>query len=122
LWQSEKVSKNNDPAESRQETEQVILSNERTFLAWVRTGLALIVTGVALATFKVPIPTQWQTACAVAFIVLGIAAAAQAWLGWHANDRAARAGEALPAPGMRVYLAAGVAVIGIAVAVGLLVA
>lgn len=101
--------------------EQVILANERTFLAWVRTGLALIVTGVAIATFDVPLPDQWQTAVAVAFVILGIAAAGQAWLGWHANDRAVRAGQELPVPGARVYLAAGVIVVAVAVCVGLLV-
>jgi putative membrane protein len=54
--------------------------------------------------------------------VLGIAAAIQALVGWRANDRAVRAGEDLPAPALRVYVAVGVVVVAIAVVVGLFVA
>lgn len=122
MWQSEHVSDETESDTVRSGTEQIVLANERTFLAWVRTGLALIVTGVAIATFDVPLPKEWQTAVAVAFIVLGIAATFQAWFGWRSNDRAVRAGEELPAPGMRVYLAAGVGAVAIALCVGLFVA
>ena len=56
------------------------------------------------------------------FVVLGIAAAAQAWFGWRINDRAVREGQELPAPGARAYLAAGVVAVAIALCVGLFVA
>lgn len=100
-------------------TEQVKLANERTFLSWIRTGLALVVTGLAIVTFDVPLPPAWQKGAAIAFIVLGIAAAFQAWLGWRANDAAIRDGEDLPAPALRIYVAAGVAAVAAAIAVGL---
>src|SRR5690606_36890086 len=102
--------------------EQVKLANERTFLAWVRTGLALIATGLAIATFEVPLPPAWKTAAALSFIVLGTASALQAWLGWRANDAAIRAGQDLPAPALRVYLAGGVIAVAVVIGIGLLVA
>ena len=100
---------------------QVILANERTFLAWIRTSLALVATGVALEAFDVPIPTSWRSVSAIIFILLGIAAAVQAWVGWRATDAAARAGLPTPAPVMRTVLTAGVIVAITIIGVGLIV-
>jgi len=100
---------------------QVILANERTLLAWVRTSLALVVTGVALEAFDVPIQDGWRRAAATIFVVLGVAAAAQAWLGWKATDTAARTGEPVPPPALRTVLVGGVIAAIVIVGVGLLV-
>ena len=98
---------------------QIILSNERTFLAWIRTSLALVATGVALVAFDVPIPDTWARIAASIFVVLGIGAAVQAWLGWRATDAAARAGEPIPAPAIRVLLVSGIVVAIFIVVVGI---
>jgi putative membrane protein len=101
---------------------QVILANERTLLAWIRTSLALVVTGVALEAFDVPIQEGWRRIAATIFVVLGIAAAVQAWVGWRATDSAARAGKPVPAPALRHVLIGGVvvaiAIVGIGLVVG----
>jgi len=100
---------------------QIILANERTLLAWVRTSLALVVTGVALEAFDVPIPDAWRRVAAAIFILLGIAAAIQAWVGWRATDAATRAGRELPPPALRAVLVGGVVAAIIVVGIGLLV-
>jgi len=101
---------------------QLILANERTFLAWIRTALALVATGVALEAFDVPIPEAWRRISASLLILLGIAAAIQAWVGWRATDAAARGGTPLPSPVMRTLLTVGVivaiAIVGIGLVVG----
>src|SRR4051812_48446505 len=89
---------------------QLFLANERTFLAWIRTSLALVATGVALEAFDVPALESWRRIAAGLFILLGIAAAIQAGIGWRATDAAARAGLPLPAPAIRALLTAGVIV------------
>jgi putative membrane protein len=98
---------------------QIILANERTFLAWIRTSLALVVTGVALVAFDVPIPDSWARVSASLFVLLGIAAAIQAWIGWRATDTAARARAPIPAPAVRVTLVVGAVVAIVIVAIGL---
>ena len=100
---------------------QVILANERTLLAWIRTSLALVATGVALEAFDVPIPEVWRRIAATVFVVLGIAAAIQAWVGWRATDTATRAGEQVPPPALRAVLVGGVVAAIVVVGVGLLV-
>ena len=105
----------------KQPNAQVVLANERTFLAWIRTALALVATGVALEAFDVPMPAVWRQIAASILVLLGIAAAVQAWIGWRATDAAARSGDRVPPPVTRTLLVVGViAAIGI-VAVGLLV-
>lgn len=100
---------------------QVILANERTFLAWIRTSLALVATGVALEAFDVPVPDAWRSISASLFILLGIAAAIQSWIGWRATDAAVNHGHQVPAPVTRTLLAAGVIVAILIVGIGLLV-
>ena len=101
---------------------EVILSNERTFLAWIRTSLAFVATGVALKAFEVPVPEFWLTVSATIFVLLGIAAAIQSWVGWRATDAAARAGRPMPPPVTRTVLAVGtivaIAVVGIGLVIG----
>jgi len=98
---------------------QLLLANERTFLAWIRTSLALLVTGVALEAFEVPIPEEWRTVSAGLFVLLGIAAAVQAWIGWRATDAAARKGDPVPPPVTRTLLVAGVIAATVVIAIGL---
>ena len=100
---------------------QIILANERTFLAWIRTSLALVATGVALEAFDVPIPDTWRGISASIFILLGIAAAVQSWIGWRATDAAVTDGKQVPAPATRTLLAGGVVIAILVVGVGLLV-
>lgn len=97
---------------------QTALSNERTFLSWIRTSLALVVTGVALVAFDLPIPMGWRVAAGGVFGVLGVIAAAQAWLGWHHTDRELSQGAPVPRLRVGVYLAVGVVVATLVLAVG----
>ncbi|MBD3778298.1 MULTISPECIES: DUF202 domain-containing protein [unclassified Cellulomonas] len=96
------------------------LANERTFLAWVRTALALLAGGVALEALDLPVEPHLRLAAAVLLILLGIAAPAQAWAGWARTERALRERQPLPAPAFSGPLAAGVALAGVLVLVGLL--
>lgn len=88
------------------------LANERTFLAWVRTSLALLAAGVALEALHVPISPVFRMASAVTFVLLGVLAAVQAWVGWLRTERALRENRALPAPGTGLVIIVGV-VIGV---------
>jgi putative membrane protein len=100
---------------------QVLLANERTFLSWIRTALALVATGVALVAFNVPMPERLRLVSSSIFILLGIAATVQAWIGWRATDAAARGGEPIPPPVTRTLMIAGVIVATAIVGVGLVV-
>ena len=97
------------------------LANERTFLAWVRTALALLAGGVALEALDVPVEPHLRLAASVVLLVLGLVAPAQAWFGWARAERALREQRPLPAPVAGGPLAAGVALAGVLVLVGLLV-
>jgi putative membrane protein len=71
------------------------LANERTFLAWIRTSLALVASGVGVHALHLQIPEQLGDLTAIVLIVLGIAAAVQAFVGWMRNERAMREGRPL---------------------------
>jgi putative membrane protein len=71
------------------------LANERTFLAWIRTSLALIACGVGVHALHLEIPEQLGDVTAVVLVVMGVAAAVQAWVGWMRNERAMREGRPL---------------------------
>lgn len=71
------------------------LANERTFLAWIRTSLALVAAGVGVHALHLQIPEQLGDIAAIVLIVLGIAAAVQAFAGWARNERAMREGRPL---------------------------
>ncbi|GAA1681112.1 YidH family protein [Microbacterium lacus] len=84
------------------------LANERTFLAWVRTSLALLAAGVALEALQVPVSPGFRLAASVVFVVLGVLAAVQAWVGWLRTERALRENRALPAPSSGFVIIIGV--------------
>jgi len=71
------------------------LANERTFLAWIRTSLALVAAGVGVHALHLQIPEELGEVAAIVLIVLGIAAAGQAFVGWARNERAMREGRPL---------------------------
>ncbi|MEV7972320.1 DUF202 domain-containing protein [Cellulomonas sp. NPDC089187] len=96
------------------------LANERTFLAWIRTALALLAGGVALEALDLPVEPHWRLAASLLLIALGVLAPAQAWWGWARAERALRERRPLPAPAFSGPLAAGVALAGVLVLVGLL--
>jgi putative membrane protein len=95
------------------------LANERTFLAWIRTALALFAAGVALEALVLPIQPGWRTAAAVVFVLLGLLAATQAWLGWARTERALRDGRTLPGPSLSAAVVGGVLTAMVLVAIGL---
>jgi len=107
-------------AKESSSTAQLVLANERTFLAWIRTSLALVVTGVALEAFEVPMPERWRQIAASLFILLGVAAAVQAWIGWKVTDTAVRSGESIPAPAIRLLIVVGAIAATLIVGIGLL--
>jgi len=96
------------------------LANERTFLAWVRTSLALLAAGVALEALALPVDAELRLASATVFVVLGLLAAAQAWLGWARAEVAMRRGRPLPAPSLAPVVAGGVVLASALLVVGLL--
>lgn len=94
------------------------LANERTFLAWIRTALALIAAGVALMALPLGIQTSFKVVAAIIFLVLGVVAAVQSWLGWARAELALRLNKALPAPAVGTVLAIGVVVAVVLVGIG----
>lgn len=71
------------------------LANERTFLAWIRTALALIAAGIGVHALHLQIPEELGEVAAIVLILVGIAAAVQAFAGWARNERAMRLGRPL---------------------------
>lgn len=98
------------------------LANERTFLAWARTALALLAGGVALEALDLPVEPRLRFAAAVVLVALGVLAPVLAWAGWARAERAMRRGDPLPAPSAFGLLVVGVAVAGVLVLVGLVLA
>jgi putative membrane protein len=96
------------------------LANERTFLAWIRTSLALLAAGVALEALELPIQPGFRIAASALFIVLGLLAALQSWLGWAATERSLRRGQALPGPTLGAVIALGVVAATVLVTLGFL--
>ncbi|WP_234988088.1 YidH family protein [Demequina sp. NBRC 110056] len=97
------------------------MANERTFLAWVRTALALIAAGVAVEALDLPVHPGLRAAAATIFALLGLIAAAQAWLGWARAERAMRLAAPMPGPGLGVVIVAGVFVAALLLLIGWLV-
>src|SRR4051794_12242847 len=97
------------------------LANERTFLAWIRTSLALIAAGVALEALALPMQPGLRLAASVLFIVLGLLAAVQSWLGWARTERALRQGRALPGLSLGAVVSTGLIVAVLLVSAGFLI-
>ncbi|PZU45375.1 MAG: hypothetical protein DI571_06410 [Arsenicicoccus sp.] len=97
------------------------LANERTFLAWIRTALAFLAAGVALEALAVPIAPSYRLAASAVFVVLGMLASLQAWVGWFRVERAIREGRTLPPLTIGSFIAVGVLLATLLVAIGLLV-
>lgn len=92
-------------------------ANERTFLAWVRTSVALIGVGVAAVQFLPPLGIEGgRRAVGTAFIALGAIICVVARRQWSANDRAMRAGAALPPSLLVPVVTVGVVLLAVVVA------
>jgi putative membrane protein len=94
------------------------LANERTFLAWQRTALGLLAASVAVIQFvpELGVPGA-RHVLGVLLAVLATATAVVGLLRWAQVDRAMRAGVELPRHPSPAYLAVGLTVIGLLVAV-----
>lgn len=91
-----------------------LLANERTFLALVRTALALEAGGLAVGTV-VPARTWWlPRVVGAALLLMGTAVAVAAFGRWRSVDRAIRAERPLPPFRLPRWLAAGIALAGLA--------
>ena len=95
------------------------LANERTFLAWIRTSLALVAAGVALEALDLPIQEDLRFTSAILFVVLGLIAAANAWVGWAMTEVSLRRSRALPSPTLSIVLSGGVILATALIGVGL---
>lgn len=95
------------------------LANERTFLAWIRTALALFAAGVAFEALNLPVATTWRLVATAVFVLLGLLATLQAWLGWARTELAIRRTTPLPGPSLSAVIAAGVAVAVVVLVIGL---
>lgn len=94
------------------------LANERTALAWLRTGLAMVGGGVALTTLgSIAEAGAFIDVIAALACVAGGTLAVGALVSWRRAERALRLKEPLPPPSALPILVAGVAVIGMAMAV-----
>ncbi|SDC92144.1 putative membrane protein [Geodermatophilus telluris] len=98
-------------------------ANERTFLAWIRTSLALMAGGIGLEAFAgEALAVRFRQVLAVGLLLFGAALAVTAFSRWYRSERALREGRSLPGLGVAPVLAAGLAVCGIALVIGALVA
>lgn len=105
-------------AESEEPDYRFTYANERTFLAWVRTSVALIGVGVAAVQFLPPLAVEGgRRAVGTAFIALGAVICLVAHRQWVRNDRAMRAGAALPPSVLVPVVTVGVALLAVVVAV-----
>ena len=94
------------------------MANERTALAWVRTSLAVVAGGVGLTTLaRIAALGQFVDYVAIGMCLLGGWLAISAVLGWRRRELALRTGRPLPAPVALPWLAGGVTVVGLLLAV-----
>jgi inner membrane protein YidH len=93
------------------------LANERTFLAWNRTALALIGGGLAAGQLVDFQSRLARLAVALPPVVLGLTLAVMSYRSWQANERALRLDQPLPRGWAPQLLVAGMAVVGVIVAI-----
>lgn len=94
-----------------------VLANERTFLAWIRTSLGLIAGGVALNQFvAVDRGSIVVGLIAFAVITLGAIVAVIGVVEWNRTNTAMA--DSKPIPGSRIMPLLGIAVMIVAVAIG----
>ncbi|MBL6635069.1 MAG: DUF202 domain-containing protein [Ilumatobacteraceae bacterium] len=88
------------------------LANERTFLSWIRTSLALVAGG--LGSLVVLKDIQGVEVIGIMVLVLAFITASTAFRRWSLNERAMRLEQPLPASNLPRVTAIGVALIGVA--------
>ena len=93
------------------------LANERTFLAWMRTCLALMAAAVAVIQFAPDLGSaEFREASGLVFALLAISAAAGGLIRWLLVQRAMSAGQHLKRGALPVVVAAGLILVGLALA------
>jgi putative membrane protein len=96
---------------------RVTFANERTFLAWNRTALALIGGGLAAGQLLDFESRAVRLIVGLVPIILGALLAAGSYRRWEANERALRLGQPLPAGTPPRWVAIGVVLIAVLLAV-----
>ncbi|KAA8964476.1 DUF202 domain-containing protein [Mycobacterium sp.] len=90
------------------------LANERTFLAWQRTALGLLAAAVAVVQLVSPTALpDMRHVLGVVLAALAMLTSAMGLLRWEQTDRAIRRGNPLPHHPTPVYLAVGLALVGV---------
>ncbi|WP_250279916.1 DUF202 domain-containing protein [Frankia sp. Cppng1_Ct_nod] len=99
------------------------LANERTFLAWIRTSLALLAGGIAVVqivpSFSVP---GARHILGIPLVLMAIVVAITSYRHWADSERALRMRRPLPLSALPRILGAGIALIGFASFVFILIA
>ncbi|MBB1510689.1 YidH family protein [Tessaracoccus sp. MC1756] len=98
------------------------LANERTFLAWIRTSLALLAAGIALEVLGPGIHSGFRMAASIVLLVAGTAGAPMAWWSWARYEKALRSAQPLPTAFFALPVAIIVALVGVLILAGLLLA
>ncbi len=94
------------------------LANERTFLAWIRTALGLLAGGVAVVALLDDVGrTEVRAVVGAVLLVLAALLPPLAYRRWSATERALRTGASLPEPGLLRFVATGLLVVTVLVAV-----
>ena len=97
------------------------LANERTFLAWTRTGLTLLAGAIAVHTPIFDLPTAVTLAFSLWLLVAAALCIALAWHRWRRVEISIRTGQVMPGFGGPTALAAGITLLILGVAVGVVV-
>jgi putative membrane protein len=96
-------------------------ANERTFLAWIRTALGLVTAGLAVTQLLPPFHLAGgRKLIGLPLIALGVVVALFSFRNWQGNERAMRAGRALPKsvlPQVSAIVVSIVAIIGLALVI-----
>lgn len=93
------------------------MANERTTLAWMRTALSIVAGGIGLTSLtRLAGLSRVLDVVAIVMCVTGVGVAVAGVAGWRNRERALRCRLPLPAPRALPWLAAAVAVVGLALA------